>query len=299
MNFDLITVLGPTAVGKTKLAVQIANHFNGEIISADSRQVYKGMDIGTGKDLNDYYIDGQKIKYHLIDVISPKNEFNLFLFKEFFFRSYRSIKEKNKIPVLAGGTGLYLSSVLQNYNLEKVSFDEKKISELNGLSIVELRKKLLSINSELHNTTDLIDKQRIIKAIIVATQINSKINGAEKINSINIGVVKPREEIKKNIEARLKQRLNNGMVEEVEKLMNEGIDYDKMKFFGLEYKFIAMYLKNEINYNDMFQKLRSAINAFAKRQMTWFRKMEKERIKIHWIDGPDFEQAKKIINNYL
>ncbi len=299
MNFDLITVLGPTAVGKTKLAVQIANEYKGEIISADSRQVYGGMDIGTGKDLDDYFIDGKKTNYHLIDVISPKEEFNLFLFKEYFNKCFNLVKEKGYLPILAGGTGLYLSSVLQNYQIEKVNFDEEKIAELNELSIEQLTVKLKDLNLNLHNTTDLLDKDRIINAILVAFQKKDNIKNEVAIKSINIGVVKTREEIKKNIETRLKQRLNSGMIEEVERLMNDGVSYDKMKFFGLEYKFIAMYLKSEINYNDMFQKLRSAINAFAKRQMTWYRKMEKEGVKIHWIDGPDFEKAKEIIDSSL
>lgn len=296
MKYDLITILGCTATGKTKLAVRLTEYFNGEIISADSRQVYRGMDIGTGKDLSEYIINGKLIPYHLIDVLDPKEEFNLFLFKEHFQKAFQKIVGKNKKPFLVGGTGLYLSSVLQNYNLSKADFETQK-QILSSLSDEKLKDMLMRLNPTLHNTTDLNDKERIIKAIAVSkTQHdNSK---TQKINSLVIGVNLSRDEIKKRVTTRLKKRLDEeGMIEEVKSLLDSGVSYDKMIFFGLEYKFIAQYLKGELNRNDMFQKLNSAIHAFAKRQMTWFRKMEKEGVLINWIDGPDFNKAKELIED--
>lgn len=299
---NLITILGPTAVGKTKLAAKLAFEFNGEIISADSRQVYRGMDIGTGKDLNDYLVDGEKIKYHLIDIIDPQDEFNLFLFKKYFNSAFEEIRQKNKLPFLVGGTGLYLSSVLQNYKLSEVNFNNKKIKELDSKSIDELKSILLALNPKLHNTTDLIDKERIIKAIAIALAGNEIQNGkieSSKINSLVIGIMPERNEIKKRITERLKYRLQNGMIEEVENLIKDGIDFEKLNFFGLEYRYIGLFLRKEINYNDMFQKLNSSIHNFAKRQVTWFRKMEKEGVEINWLENPDHLKAKVIIEKFI
>ena len=293
MSFNLITILGPTATGKTKLAAQLANKFNGEIISADSRQVYVGMDIGTGKDLSDYCINGKLIPYHLIDIISPKEEFNLFLFKKYFNQAFAEIRNNNKLPFLAGGTGLYLSSILQNYNLKESMNDSSRINELNLKEIDELKKILIELNPKLHNTTDLLDKERIIKAILVSNA--SDAIEAVEISSLNIGIMPERSEIKKRITERLKIRLQHGMIEEVERLIKEGVTFEKLSFFGLEYKFIGLYLKGKLNYNDMYQKLNTAIHQFAKRQATWFRKMEREGVKINWMDSPDYDKACKLI----
>lgn len=294
MKFNLITILGPTATGKTKLAVQLADCFNGEIISADSRQVYRGMNIGTGKDLSEYFIDGRQIPYHLIDIIDPTEEFNLFSFQQGFYKSFDEIKSKNKLPFLVGGTGMYLSSVLQKYTLGKADFEKEK-QILSSYSDNELRDILKDLNPTLHNTTDLNDRERIIKAIAVSKTEQEKTE-AQNIESLVIGVNLSRDEIKKRITARLKKRLDEeGMIDEVKTLMDSGVSYDKMIFFGLEYKFIAKYLTGELNKNDMFQKLNSSIHSFAKRQMTWFRKMEKEGVVINWIDGPDFNKAKELI----
>lgn len=294
MKFNLITILGPTATGKTKLAVQLADCFNGEIISADSRQVYRGMNIGTGKDLSEYFIDGRQIPYHLIDIIDPTEEFNLFSFQQNFYKSFDEIKSKNKLPFLVGGTGMYLSSVLQKYTLGKADFEKEK-QILSSYSDDELRDILKDLNPTLHNTTDLNDRERIIKAIAVSKTEQEKTE-AQNIESLVIGVNLSRDEIKKRITARLKKRLDEeGMIDEVKTLMDSGVSYDKMIFFGLEYKFIAKYLTGELNKNDMFQKLNSSIHSFAKRQMTWFRKMEKEGVVINWIDGPDFNKAKELI----
>jgi len=300
MNYNLITILGPTAVGKTHLAAQLANRFNGEIISADSRQVYIGMDIGTGKDISDYNIAGKIIPHHLIDVIEPKEEFNLFLFNKFFYESFSNITSRGKIPFLVGGTGLYLHSILNGYELNKVDFDETRFKELDEYETTDLSKKLKMINPSLHNTTDLFVKERIIRAIMIAEKENDKelLNKA-KVNSFTIGIRLDREEIKNRITMRLQHRLQNGMIEEIKKLIDEGISFERLNLFGLEYKFIGKYLSGELSYNEMYQKLNSAIHGFAKRQMTWFRKMEREGTIIHWVDGPNYEEAEQIISEHF
>ena len=295
MRYNLITILGPTAVGKTKLSAQLANKFNGEIISADSRQVYKGMDIGTGKDIDDYTIDGSIVRFHLIDVISPSDEFDLYKFTKLFHSSFEVISLKEKMPFLVGGTGLYLHSILTNYNLAYVDFNSARAEELKVMKEEDLKKIIMALNPNHHNTTDLTDKERMIKAILVAESSTENKYNLTPINSLNIGVRLDREEKKLRITKRLKERLENGMIEEVERLVGEGITHDKLHFFGLEYKYVSLYLQNQLNYNDMYQKLNSAIHNFAKRQMTWFRKMEREGTRINWIEGPDFNEASKII----
>ena len=299
--YNLITILGPTAVGKTRLAAELAFKFSGEIISADSRQVYKRMNIGTGKDLADYIVDGNSIPYHLINVLEPDEEFNLFLFNKFFYKAFLEINKKNKIPFLVGGTGLFIHSILKQYDLNEVKFEEEKYSELENESLKQLCDKLKKINPSLHNTTDLLIKDRVIKAILIAeNNLNRNIEEKTEINSLVIGVKLEREKIKERITKRLKERLKNGMIEEVEELIKSGVTFEKLNFFGLEYKFIGQYLKGELNYNDMYQKLNSAIHDFAKRQMTWFRKMEREGINIKWIEGADVLKASEIIEqNYL
>jgi tRNA dimethylallyltransferase len=295
MKYNLVTILGPTAVGKTRLAALLANEFDGEIISADSRQVYTGMDIGTGKDLADYIVDGKKIKYHLIDIVNPKDEYNLFTFQRNFFAAFQKIRAGSKIPFLVGGTGMYLHAVLKNYELNKAEFDESRFNQLQELDIEEMREILKKNNPALHNTTDLLIKERIIRAIMVAeTKSQPEINKVP-INSLVLGVRMERSEVKKRITERLQKRLQNGMVEEVKHLIAQGISFERLELFGLEYKFIGMYIKGEISYDDMFQKLNIAIHQFAKRQMTWYRKMEKEGIDIHWLEGADYNAARQVV----
>jgi tRNA dimethylallyltransferase len=295
MPYNLITILGPTATGKTKLAVKLAKEFNGEIISADSRQVYREMNIGTGKDLEDYILDGSQISYHMIDVIDPTEEFDLYKFNRLFYEIYEQIIKNNKIPFLVGGTGLYLNSILKGYTFAAADFSKESLSQFNKYSTEELRGVLLELNPNLHNTTDLLDKARVIKAIILARSQDKSFSEQTKVNSLVIGIKLPRSEIEKRITERLKNRLKSGMIDEVGRLLKKGISYEKLEFFGLEYKYMGLYLKKEFGYNDMFQRLNSAIHNFAKKQMTWFRKMEKEGIKINWIEGPNYDEASKII----
>lgn len=299
MIYNLITVLGPTAVGKTRLAARLASKYEGEIISADSRQVYIGMDIGTGKDLADYSVNGRTVPVHLIDLISAREEFDLFHFMNSFYESFDKISANGKTPFLVGGTGLYLHSILKEYSLKMVDFNSPRFIELNALTLEELTIILKEISTSLHNTTDLLIKERVIKAIIIEEE-KKQSNRVErtKICSLNIGLSLSREEIKKRITDRLKYRLENGMIDEVQSLIQNGVSFEKLEYFGLEYRYISKYISGELNYNDMFQKLNSAIHLFAKRQMTWFRKMEKEGIEIKWIDGADVAKAQKIINRY-
>ena len=296
MSFDLFTILGPTATGKTRLAAQLADYFNGEIISADSRQVYKFMDIGTGKDLADYIIDGKSIPFHLINIVDPRDEYNLFRFKKDFTNAYYRIKEKKKIPVLVGGTGLFLSSILQNYNLKESVQSRERLIELDKLPVAKLQKILIRLNQAQHNTTDLKNKDRIVKAILLAESNDQKTDERKNLfTSLNIGIRLERSEITNRTTVRLKKRIDEGMIEEVKNLLNMGVSNEKLSFFGLEYKYINLYIIGELNYNDMFQKLNSAIHRFAKRQMTWFRKMEREGVTINWFDSADYE----IIMNFI
>ena len=288
MNYNLITILGPTAAGKTKIAAKLAVDLNGEIISADSRQVYRGMDIGTGKDFDE--LIKRNIAYNLIDICEPTEEYNLFRFKQDFAAAFDLILKKNKIPIMVGGTGMYSSAVLQNYQLPPLEDDTGEFKRLNKLTKDELLKILFSLNPKLHNTTDLIYKERIIRAILIEQsrkEIKSKNNN---IISLNIGIKPDRSMIKKNITKRLKLRLQSGMIEEVEGLLKKGISKEKLYFLGLEYKYITQYIIGDLNFNDMFQKLESAIHNFAKRQITWFRKMEREGIEINWYTGSNYDE---------
>ena len=295
MNYNVITVLGPTAVGKTKLATQIAYHYNGEIVSADSRQVYKGMNLGTGKDYDEYIINNNKIPYYLIDIISPTEEFNVFLYKELFFKTISYVFEREKLPILCGGTGLYLSSVLQNYKLNRMDLNFR--NELEKLSFDELKSLYLVLNKSPHNTTDLLDRDRTTTALMILQSDTEDYTDTGTIKSFTIGINPGREEIKERISNRLKIRLESGMIEEVKLLMNNGITIERLVSFGLEYKYLAYYLTGILSYNDMFQKLNSAIQTFAKKQMTWFRKMEKDGIIINWIDSNDFARVKTLIES--
>lgn len=297
MNF--VTILGPTATGKTKLAAQLAFHFNGEIISADSRQVYRSMNIGTGKDYDDYFVKAGMIPYHLVDVCEPQDEFSVFDFQDLFYKTFDGIVSREKLPFLVGGTGMYLSSVIQNYKMKKISFNSEAKNELEQKSIDELRQLLLTTSGNLHNTTDLIDKERIIKAIIINQSNDKPLSISKQLSSLVIGIAPPRSEIKKRITRRLEKRLSEGMVDEVKNLLEKGITPERLNYFGLEYRYISLYLTGKLNYNDMFQKLNSSIHNFAKRQMTWFRKMEREGVNINWLSEADFEAAKKLISeNY-
>ncbi len=286
-EYDMITVLGATAGSKTSLAANIASELNGEVISADSRQVYRGMDIGTGKDLKDYVVNGKQIPYHLIDIVDAGYKYNVFEYQKDFLNAYEEIKVRKKLPVLCGGTGMYIDAVLKGYKLINVPHDENLKQELEKKSDEELI-NILKKNRELHNRSDTSDRKRLIRAVEIALyyEKNPEIDFSfPDIKSLNIQVVFDRNSRRKRITQRLKERLQNGMIEEVERLMKEDVSAETLKYYGLEYKYITEYLLGELSYEDMFSKLETAIHQFSKRQMTWFRKMEKDGHKIYKIDG--------------
>jgi tRNA dimethylallyltransferase len=298
-NFDIITILGPTATGKTHLAVLLARQLNGEIISADSRQVYRGMDIGTGKDLSEYFMDGRKIPYHLVDIAEPGTEYNVFAFQKDFLEAYREIKSRNKMPVLCGGTGLYLDSVLMGYSMKRVPENERLRNALHEKSLDELV-AVLKTYGHLHNTTDTTDKERCIRAIEIRQFEKEHPNEPKfpKLNSVNFGIKLDRQEVRNRVTRRLKQRLESeGMIEEVQGLLNSGLKPEQLRFYGLEYRFVTDYITGKISYQQLFLQLNTAIHQFSKRQMTWFRRMEKRGIEIHWIDGllPDEEKVQQCL----
>ncbi len=282
----MLIITGPTATGKTQIAVQYANQYNGAVISADSRQVYRGMDIGTGKDLNEYIVDGKQIAKYLIDIAEPGTEYNLFQFRKDFLEAYNTILQENKLPILCGGTGMYIESIVKRYNLVEVPENIALREELNNKTVDELS-KILSSYKILHNKTDIDSRDRLLRAIEIEifNKENPNANDFPVINNVIIGVNYEREAVRNRITIRLKERLENGMIEEVETLINKGVSIEKLIFYGLEYKYVAMYLSKQLSYKDMQNLLNIAIHQFAKRQMTWFRRMEKQGITIHWIDG--------------
>jgi tRNA dimethylallyltransferase len=279
-----MVILGPTTSGKTRLGVGIARSLSGEIISADSRQVYRGMDIGTGKDLTEY----GDIPYHLIDVVSPGEEFNVFQFQRRFLDAFADIGNRKRLPILVGGTGMYLDAVLRGYRLAQVPENPILRAGLSPLSLELLAERLKQTTSRLHNTTDLLDRERLIRAIEIAAYEHAhQPEPLPKFRTLLFGVRWDRAILRQRITNRLKERLAHGMIEEVERLHAEGVPWEKLEFFGLEYRYVAKYLKGELTVNDMFQKLNSAIHDFAKRQETWFRRMERNGAMIHWLDGAD------------
>lgn len=286
-NFNLLTITGPTASGKTAFAAQLAKMIDGEIISADSRQVYREMNIGTGKDYDDYVVESTKIPCHLIDIHDPGYKYNVHEFQQDFFRVFEDITSRGKIPILSGGSGMYIEAVTAGYQLTPVPINEALRKELESKDLKALEKLLKSMKPELHNSTDLTHKKRTIRAIEIATYLED--NSSEQIefpeiNNLIFGIKYDRGSQRQRISERLNERLSSGMIEEVEGLLKK-ISADDLIYYGLEYKFITMYLTGKLTKKEMHQKLEIAIHQFAKRQMTWFRRMEKNGSKIHWIDG--------------
>jgi tRNA dimethylallyltransferase len=284
---DLISVLGHTAAGKTAFAAHLAHGLDGEIISADSRQVYRGMDIGTGKDYLDYMVSGKQVPFHLIDILDAGKEYNVYLFKRDFLRTYADIRERKKLPVLCGGTGLYLESVLRNYRLLDVPLDQGLRKELESRSQEELVDMLESYGP-LHNITDTDNRKRLVRAIEIAIfqTAQARDPGEErKLFPLVLGIRFDRDSRRARITERLRKRLKEGMVDEVEGLLSAGVSAQKLDYYGLEYRYVGKYLLKELSYEDMFERLNTAIHQFAKRQMTYFRGMERRGIHIHWLEG--------------
>jgi len=300
MKYDLITILGPTASGKTPLAAALADRLGSEIISGDSRQVYRRMDLGTGKDLVDYTVDGRQIPYHLIDIVEPGYKYNVFEYQRDFLKAYQDIKAKNKLPILCGGTGMYIESVLKGYRLLPVPENPELRTALEGKPLEELT-EILAGYKKLHNSTDVDTAKRAIRAIEIEEyykQQPPEYREFPSLESLIVGVDIDRELRREKITRRLKQRLEEGMVEEVRGLLDEGIAPENLIYYGLEYKFLTQYAIGELTYDEMFHQLETAIHQFAKRQMTWFRGMERRGFTIHWLDAtlPMEEKTEQIIN---
>jgi tRNA dimethylallyltransferase len=284
-NFDLITILGPTACGKTKLAVALADRIGGEILSADSRQVYRGMDIGTGKDLADYEINGHGIPYHLIDIAEPGSKYNVYEFQGDFLKAYKDVVSRGVQPIMCGGTGLYLESVLRGYRLIPVPENPALRKSLEGKTLAELT-EILKGYKTLHNTTDVDTCKRAIRAIEIEECYRNtpvEVGAFPTLRSLNIGVDISREQRRELISSRLEKRLQEGMIDEIKGLLDRGIPADDLIYYGLEYKYVTLYVTGQLEYKYLLQELEVAIHQFAKRQMTWFRGMERRGIHIDWI----------------
>lgn len=314
MSFNCIFVLGSTAVGKTAIGVRLAKALNGEIISADSRQVYKGLDIGSGKDLKDYEIGGEKIPYHLIDVCDLKTEYNLFDFQEDFYSAFSDISSRGKIPVCVGGTGMYIDNIVRNYAMIPFKENPKEREELEKKSEEELKSILIDEKEKLHNTSEFGDKERMIKAILInrfnlsdeCKKLREKmLSSRPKINPLIIGTTLERPVLRARIAKRLKDRLDEGLIEEVQNLHSRkdenGAEWNRLESLGLEYRFVSEYLQGKIESKErLFELLSLAIGQFAKRQETWFRSMEKKGVKINWLSHDEsvekrFEEAMKLV----
>ncbi|NCE72481.1 tRNA (adenosine(37)-N6)-dimethylallyltransferase MiaA [Odoribacter sp. Z80] len=285
--FNLLSIVGPTASGKTALAVQLAAAFRGEVISADSRQVYRGMDIGTGKDLQEYLVNGEIIPFHLIDIVDAGEKYNVFEYQSDFVKVWEDCRQRGVLPVLCGGSGLYVEAVLKGYQLLAVPVNEELRASLNGLSLADLASRL-SAYKKLHNTTEIDTPKRAIRAIEIEEYYLTHPKEEKvlpEIRSLIVGVDVSREVRRERITARLHERLQHGMVEEVQNLLDSGIAPEDLIYYGLEYKYLTLYLIGRLKYEDMVGQLNVAIHQFAKRQMTWFRKMEREGFEIRWLKG--------------
>ncbi len=302
-QYDLIAIVGPTASGKTALAAALAAELQTEIISADSRQVYRGMDLGTGKDLEDYRVNGVEIPYHLIDIADPGYHYNVFEYQRDFLKVYEDMRQRGKLPIVCGGTGMYVESVLRGYRLLPVPENPELRANLEGRSLEELTEILRGYKT-LHNTTDVDTAKRAIRAIEIEeyyahTPVEER--SFPTLRSLIVGVQIDRELRREKITRRLKQRLDEGMVDEVRGLIAQGVDPESLIYYGLEYKYLTLYVLGRLSYEEMFSQLETAIHQFAKRQMTWFRGMERRGCTIHWVEAtwPMERKVQEIIAKYL
>lgn len=296
-EIPLIVILGPTASGKTRLGARLAKEIGSEIISADSRQVYRGMDIGTGKDLADYIVDGVSVPHHLIDMVEPAEEFSVYDYQQAFYKCFEEIESHGKIPVLVGGTGMYLESVLLGYDMPRAPANQALRAGLEAKSIEELIAVLRQHKPDLHNTSDFGGRERIIRAIEIA--VASQSSGPQenpRIKACVIGIEMERTLLRRRISERLKSRLDSGLIEEVQRLKQQGLTWERLDAFGLEYRYVSRFLRGELDRNELISMLEIRIGQFAKRQMTWFRRMEKRGIKINWISANDLDAVKFVIS---
>ena len=287
MKYNLVTILGPTATGKTQLATALAARIDGEIISADSRQIYRGMDIGTGKDLGEYVVDGKPIPYHLIDIVDAGYKYNVFEYQRDFLKAFESVNQRGHLPILCGGTGLYIEAVLNGYKLLAVPDNQILREQLANKTLDELTSILRGYKT-LHNQTDVDTVKRAIRAIEIEAYYQTHEEETveyPELKSLIIGVGIDREVRREKITTRLKARLNEGMIDEVKMLLDSGIQPDDLIYYGLEYKFVTNYLLGKLTFDELFTQLEIAIHQFAKRQMTWFRGMERRGFTIYWLDA--------------
>jgi len=286
-SYNLVTVLGPTAASKTAFAARLAHNINGEIISADSRQVYRLMNLGTGKDYDDYIVDGRPVPCHLIDIVDPGYNYNVFEYQRDFIKVFADIASRNRIPVLCGGTGLYIDAAIRGYRLMPVPPEDKLRKELSEKTLAELT-GMLATMKKLHNHTDVDTRARAIRAIEIERYYRDNpvaISDYPEIRNLCLGIKFDRFTERRRITERLHRRLGTGMIGEVKDLLDRGLPAESLIYYGLEYKYITLYLTGKLAYDDMVNQLNIAIHQFAKRQMTWFRKMEREGTTIHWIEG--------------
>jgi len=301
-KYNIVAIIGATAGGKTSVATQLAYELDGEILSADSRQIYRGMDIGTGKDLVDYNVNGKAIPYHLIDIADAGEKYSVYLYQKDFFAAYQNIVDRGKFPILCGGSGLYIESVLKSYKMLDVPKNNELRSNLEKKSLAELA-EILASYKKLHNKTDTDTRERAIRGIEIEDYYQKnpqERTNFPKLNPLIIGVKFDRLSRRKRITQRLMQRLDEGMIDEVKTLLKKGVPAETLLYYGLEYKYITLYLTGQISYDEMVPGLETAIHQFSKRQMTWFRRMERQGTKIHWLDGyQSMEEKMNKIKNLL
>ena len=292
-SLNILTILGPTASGKTRLAVALAGELGGEIISADSRQVFRGMDIGSGKDLHEY----GGVPYHLIDILDAGGEFSVFEFQRRFLDVFAEIAARGSVPILCGGSGMYLDAALRGYRMVEVPHNDSLRAELATKTDAELVEELGRLKQDQHNSTDLLDRERTVRAIEIAHGELETCSTCEPLPTLRpsvVGIRWEREELRRRITGRLRERLDNGMIEEVQRLHAGGIAWERLDYYGLEYRYVGAYLRGDMDRNDMFQRLNSAIHNFAKRQGNWFRRMERHGVAINWIDGSGDQLAQAL-----
>ena len=296
-KYNCVIVLGPTAVGKTSIGVQIAHKFNGEIISADSRQTYRHLDIGSGKDLAEYTVDGQQIPYHLIDIIDLPDEYTVYNYQQDFYRAFKEIMSRGKLPVVVGGTGMYIDAIVRDYQLVNLPENPELHARLEATPLEKLAARLLELQPDLHTKNDLQEKDRVIKAleIIEAKKAGYDTTSIERpeIKPFIIGTTLERPQVWQNISLRLRERLDNGMLEEVQSIHDNGISWERLEKLGLEYRYCSLFLKGELKTKEqLYDELFIAIRQFAKRQETWFRMMEKKGVEIHWLSKNQDKKAR-------
>lgn len=293
---NLIVIVGPTASGKTRLAARLARETGSEVISADSRQVYRGLDIGSGKDLGDYLVDGIPVPYHLINIADPREEFSVFSYQRAFHDCFAELSRRGVVPVLAGGTGLYIEAVLRGYRMEEVPENPELRRELAYLSEGDLAEMLRAANPRLHNTTDLTDRSRLLRALEIARhRTDAPAEPGPVLRPLVAGVRWDRAVLRSRIARRLEERLAGGLVEEVQRLRESGVSWERLYALGLEYRYIGLHLSGELPYDEMVRTLKTRIGQFAKRQETWFRGMERRGVPIRWIDGDDYDALRDLV----